>query len=43
MDLALNLRRRWKRMLREVPDSIVHDAVNAFWPVTNFVGISLMP
>jgi ERCC4-related helicase len=39
LDLALNLRRRWKRMLRELPDAAVHEAVASFWPVTNFVGL----
>ena len=39
LDLALNLRRRWKRMLGELPDAAVHAHVNAFWPVTNFVGL----
>jgi len=34
-----DLNRRWKRMLGEVPDSVVHEAVDSFWPVTNFVGL----
>jgi superfamily II DNA or RNA helicase len=42
LDLALNLRRRWKRMLRELPDAAVHEAVASFWPVTNFVGLDAL-
>ena len=28
-------------MLHKVPDAVVHEAVAAFWPVTNFLGLGL--
>ncbi|KAJ1492888.1 hypothetical protein T484DRAFT_1770143 [Baffinella frigidus] len=47
LDLALNLRRRWKRLSNELrwkrlsdelPDAEVKDMLSSFWMVSNFVG-----
>lgn len=33
LDLALNLRRRWKRLQREVPEKVLMELVREFWHV----------
>jgi hypothetical protein len=38
LDLALNLRRRWQRLLEEVTIDHLSDLIMSFWNVENFVG-----
>jgi len=39
LDLALNLRRRWQLLRKDVPDSVLSDQILGFWEVSNFVGM----
>jgi hypothetical protein len=34
--MALYLRRRWRRLVAELPDRVVKRQVEGFWPVTTF-------
>lgn len=38
LDLALNLRRRWRRLQSEISDTLLRDWICQFWHVGNFVG-----
>ena len=38
LDLALNLRRRWKVLQDTIPDAEVIDFILNFWSISNFVG-----
>eukprot|EP00742_Colponemidia_sp_Colp-10_P012330 GILJ01013828.1.p1 GENE.GILJ01013828.1~~GILJ01013828.1.p1 ORF type:complete len:1251 (-),score=234.17 GILJ01013828.1:182-3505(-) len=38
LDLALNLRRRWKRLRQETTDEVLKQFITAFWHVGNFLG-----
>jgi hypothetical protein len=33
---ALYIRRRWRRLVAELPDRVVKRQVEGFWPVTTF-------
>lgn len=37
-DLALNLRRRWKKLRADLPDAAVKEMILNFFPVSNFCG-----
>jgi superfamily II DNA or RNA helicase len=41
LDLALNLRRRWRRLQKELPDKTLGELMTFFWHVGNFVGATL--
>eukprot|EP00743_Colponemidia_sp_Colp-15_P011721 GILK01013150.1.p1 GENE.GILK01013150.1~~GILK01013150.1.p1 ORF type:complete len:1299 (+),score=284.68 GILK01013150.1:44-3940(+) len=38
LDLALNLRRRWKRLRQETTDEVLKQFITSFWHVGNFLG-----
>ena len=40
LDMALNLRRRWRRLREELPDEDLAELVLSFWEVQNYVGTS---
>ena len=41
LDLALNLRRRWKRLQKDLPEPTLIELIKQFWHVGNFVGAHL--
>jgi hypothetical protein len=40
IDLALNLRRRWRRLQKETSDKHLIQLLKQFWHVDNFVGVN---
>ena len=36
LDIALNLRRRWRRLGTQLPEHEIAAMVHAFWPVSAF-------